>query len=165
MTDQRSSTVTGEPCSQAVAELRLRPFTATLSELPALLGGYADALRSNIDANPQTVADYLDRAAAELAKLSGAPAQRTSITDSAIEAGARGIVDNLTAVDGGLPYDQMPEWSRDEARETSRACLSAAFPSTDGATPALSKHNEFNPEREYPGSYGPSPPTECGSGK
>lgn len=31
--------------------------------------------------------------------------------------------------------------------------LASALPSTDGKSPTLSKHNEFNPEREYPGSY------------
>jgi hypothetical protein len=67
MTDNRCSPGSEGP-SQSVMEMRERPFTATVAELPELLARYADAIRSNIDTNPQTVANYLDRAAAELSK-------------------------------------------------------------------------------------------------
>lgn len=80
------------------------------------------------------------------------PAQARQVTDEMVEAGAIGLTLDVADHDGGPSFYEMSEQSQHEARIVSRACLTAAL--SVSSTQQLSKHNEFNPETEYPGTYG-----------
>lgn len=50
-----------------------------------------------------------------------------AVTESMVEAGAIGMVQDVADHDGGQAFHEMPERARDEARKVSRACLTAAL--------------------------------------
>jgi hypothetical protein len=52
-----------------INEMRERPKSVPLAELPAWLRRYSDAYRAEVDVDPTTVADYLSRAADEIERL------------------------------------------------------------------------------------------------
>jgi len=52
-----------------LAQMRSRPKTVPVEELPGWLRRYADAYYAEIDPDPTTVADYLTRSAEEIERL------------------------------------------------------------------------------------------------